>query len=144
MNESILFLTFTAAYEEEDKTKKEKIDTHNRLDSAIYSTEKTLTDNKDKISEEDAKKLQEALDEAKKALETDDLEAMKAAEEKLNAEAHRIASLLYQNTNPAGGQGQPFGEGFPGAENTQGQADSAGSNDNKDEDIVDAEFEEKK
>ncbi len=121
-----------AKYEEEDKANKEKIDVRNRLDAAIYSTEKTITENKDKMSEEDVAPVQSAIDEAKKALESDDTEAMKSAEEKLNEAAQGFAAKLYSQASAAdaasGGAGDAKTE-----ENT-----------NQDDDIVDAEYEEKK
>ncbi|MEE8574264.1 MAG: molecular chaperone DnaK, partial [Thermodesulfobacteriota bacterium] len=69
---------------DEDKKRRESIETKNQLDSLIYSTRKLLTENKEKISEDDAKEMEEALDEGKKAMEGDDVEVMKAALEKIN------------------------------------------------------------
>lgn len=132
-----------AAFEESDKEKKEQIEVKNRLDSLVYSTEKTLKDNEEKIKDTDVSGVTDAVEEAKKALEAGDLEAMKAAEEKLNTEAHKIASVLYQNASEGGPEGQPFGEGFPGGEQQPG-ADEPAPSDKKDDDIVDAEYEEKK
>lgn len=114
-------------YADEDKQKKEVIDQRNQLDSMIYSTEKIIKDDKEKekkLSEEDTKPVEEAIEEAKKHVASEDLEELKTAFEALTKASQAMAEKLYAQ---AGG-GQPGGA--PGAE---------GSQDNPDEDVVDAE-----
>ena len=119
-----------------DKERREKIDVKNQLDSVIYSTEKTIKENKDKLPEDDVKAAEEALEEAKKHLEGE-ADEMKAQLEKVNEIAHKLASAMYAQSQPAGGAGPEAGpEGGP-----QDSGDAGGGEQGKDDDVVDAEFE---
>jgi molecular chaperone DnaK len=119
-----------------DKERREKIDVKNQLDSVIYSTEKTIKENKDKLPEDDVKAAEEALEEAKKHLEGE-ADEMKAQLEKVNEIAHKLASAMYAQSQPAGGAGPEGGpEGGP-----QDPGDAGGGEQGKDDDVVDAEFE---
>ena len=114
---------------EADKERRESIDVKNQLDSVIYSTEKTITENKDKLKEEDIKEAQEVVEEAKKHLEGD-VATMKEQQEKVNQVAHKLAQSMYSQAQEQGGAP----DGADGG--------SEGSSDSKpDEDVVDAEFE---
>ncbi|MEZ4704229.1 MAG: molecular chaperone DnaK [Bdellovibrionota bacterium] len=93
------------AHAEEDKKRREQIDTKNQLDSIIYSTEKTLSENKDKLSEEDTKPLTQALETAKKTLESQDVELMKKEIETINQLAHKMAEKMYKATSADQAQG---------------------------------------
>ncbi len=93
-------------HEDEDKRKKELIDERNKLDSLIYSTEKTLNENKDKLAESDAKELGDAIEEAKKALETKEVEELKAASEKLMQSTHKLSEVLYKEAGSAAAAGE--------------------------------------
>ena len=84
------------SHAEEDKKKKEAVEVHNQLDSLIYTTEKSLKDHGDKIDSSEKGKIQSALDEAKKALEANDMEQMKKASESLQQAAHKLAEVMYQ------------------------------------------------
>ncbi len=92
-------------HEAEDKKIRETIEARNKLDGLILSTEKTISENKDKISEDDAKSLQEAIDQAKKDLKEkeNDSEGLKTAFDSLMSSASKIAEKLYQAPN--GSQG---------------------------------------
>jgi molecular chaperone DnaK len=95
-------------HESEDKKIRETVEARNKLDGLILSTEKTLSEHKDKINADDAKALQEAVEIAKKELKEKehDLASLKNAYETLMAKASKIAEKLY-------GQGQ---QGQPGSE----------------------------
>jgi len=120
------------AHEEEDKKKRDEIERRNKLDTLCYTLEKNVADNKDKISEEDQKAIADAVAEGRKAHESQDDEQIAAAIEKLEKEAHRIASVMYE----AAGAGQGGEAGAPPA------GDDAGSGEDKDDGVIDAEFEE--
>ncbi|MFP6683889.1 MAG: Hsp70 family protein, partial [Polyangiaceae bacterium] len=125
-------------HEDDDKRKRDEIERRNKLDNMCYQLEKTINDNKDKISEDDAKTIREAVAEARAALEEQDDDKVQTATEKLEKEAHRIASLMYEQTTQEG-------NAEAADENADENADS--SDDNKsassDEDgVIDAEFEE--
>ena len=79
----------------EDEKLREKIDLKNQADSTVFQTEKFLTDNEDKISEEQKKEVQLALDPVKKALESEDYEAMKSSLDALNEKMQAAATEMY-------------------------------------------------
>ena len=85
-----------------------------RLDSVIYSTEKTLKDNKDKFKEEDVKAAEEAVEEARKHLDGE-VSVMKEQIEKLNQVAHTLAQTMYSQAQqpPGGGEGGLSSGGRP-------------------------------
>jgi molecular chaperone DnaK len=110
-------------YAEEDKKRKEEIETKNNADSLVYQTEKALKDLDGKISEEEKASAQVVVDELKAAIESNDVNNIKEKTEKLTEEFNKLAQKLYAQTG--GAEGQPE-QGAAGPE----------------DDVVDAEFEE--
>ncbi len=106
-------------FAEEDKKKREVIDTRNNLDGMVMNIEKTVKDNGDKLSEEDKKALTDACEEAKKHLASEDMEELKKATEDLTKVSNEIFSKMYQNMaqeTPQGDQpngDKPNGDGDP-------------------------------
>jgi len=99
-------------YAEEDKKRKEVVDTRNQLDQMVASIEKVLRESGDKVSEEDKTKLNEATTKAKETLKTaSDVETLKAELESLTKVSNEIFTKLYQNANPNGGAGDQTGAG---------------------------------
>ena len=121
-------------HEVEDKRRREEIERRNKLDNLCYTLEKALSENKDKIPEGDASALNSAITEARSAIEKQDDTAVQTALEKLEKEAHRIASVMYEKT---GGQPPPGAPG-DGAEGGGGQQQGGKGK----EGVIDAEFEE--
>jgi molecular chaperone DnaK len=118
----------------DDTRRKQEIEIRNQTDSLVYSTERTLAEHGSKLGEADRKAVDEALAEAKEALKTDDLDRMKRAQETLSKAAHKLAEIMYRETQAQGGQGgQPGGTQAPG-----GDGRTAGP---KEGEVVDAEFE---
>jgi molecular chaperone DnaK len=117
------------AHSSEDRKRKEEIEARNRADSLVYNTEKVLKDNRDKIGEAEAKSVEEAIEETKKAIEEGDVDKIKAATEKLTQASHRVAEVMYQST-----QGQPPP---PGAAGPTPEPEESGTD--KEEDVIDAE-----
>lgn len=115
-------------HEGEDKKRRELIEAKNQADSLVYSTEKSLKDNADKIDAETKGNIETALAEVKKTLEGDDVEAINKAVEALSQASHKLAEAMYAQAQQAG----EAGEAAEGTEQAQGEGD---------EDIVDAEFE---
>jgi molecular chaperone DnaK len=119
------------AHAEEDKKRKELVEAKNGGDSLIYATEKSLKEVGDKVDAETKSKVEEAIEKLRKALETDDVDAIKAATEELTQASHKLAEIMYsqasQQADAAGG-------------------DDAGSGSEKkdDDDVVDADYEEVK
>ncbi len=92
-------------YEAEDKKRKEAVDNKNQLDGLIFTIEKTLRENGDKVSEEDKTKLEDAIKSAKEELASDDADRIKAANEKLSQEAQGVFAKIYQQAAAQNGQG---------------------------------------
>ena len=123
------------AHSEEDKKRRETVEIRNQADSLIYGTEKNLQEHGDKIPEEEKTNIQEAIDGMKKAMEGDDVEAMKAAMQTLTTASHKLAEEMYKKTSADGAAGSTTGDGAgPNGEATNGKGE--------DEKVVDAEFEE--
>mgnify|MGYP002622684173 FL=1 len=81
---------------EDDKKKREEIETRNEADNAVYRSEKMLKDNADKISSESKSKIEGAVNEVKEALKGSDTAAIKSASEKLNAAWQEVSAELYK------------------------------------------------
>lgn len=105
-------------YEEEDKKRKESVDSHNRLDTLIFTTEKAIKDFGDKITEEDKAKLENEIKNAKTELESNDKERIDKASENLSAVSQEIFGKIYANAN--GGQGGDPNQNGDGTEFHQG------------------------
>ncbi|MCH6569799.1 MAG: Hsp70 family protein, partial [Acidobacteria bacterium] len=116
---------------EGDRRKREEIEARNIADNLVYNTEKILTENRDKISDDDAKAVEDAVAETKKAIEGDDLEAINKAIENLTQASHRVAEVMYQSAQE-GGQ-----------ETTRGDSQStseSGDEGQTDDEVIDAEY----
>jgi len=124
---------------EEDKKKRERAEARNQLDSMIYATEKTMNENKDKLTEVDRGPIQAALEKAKKVLEQSDCEAetMKRAAEELTQASHKLAEIMYQQAAHQQAKGTDGGTNRPGGSG----GDGAGK---PDDDVIDAEYEDAK
>ena len=91
------------AHAEEDKKKKEEIEVKNNAESLVYNSEKTLGELGDKISGEEKAKVEAEIENTKKALEGNNIDAIKEATEKLTKVFYEMSEQLYKNTNPNGG-----------------------------------------
>ena len=89
-------------FAQEDKKKKEVVETKNNAESLIYQTEKTLKDLEGKISEEEKSSINAKLEDLKSALATENVEDIKAKNDALTQEFYKISEKLYQNANPQG------------------------------------------
>ena len=81
---------------EEDKKRKELVQTKNEADNLVFALEKMLKDNGDKIAPEDKEKLEKAIEQAKKDFETDDIDALRKAIDTLSKENEGVITKLYQ------------------------------------------------
>ncbi len=116
----------------EDEKRRSEIETRNRADAMIYSTEKTLGEHRDKISADDAGKVEEALEAAKESVKTGDSASIEKAVENLTQASHKLAEAMYQSAGSAAGAS---GGVDPGAAGANGASGSSGG-----DDVVDAEF----
>ncbi len=117
------------ANREADEKRKEEADLRNEAEQTIFATEKALKDLGDKVSSEDKEKAEAEMKDLKEALEKDDLEDIKSKKEKLNETAMAFATKVYEE---AAKQAQA------NENNSEEQ-----TSDKKDDNVVDAEFEEK-
>ena len=97
------------AHASEDKKKKEEIEAKNNAESLVYNSQKTLDELGDKVSAEEKAKVQEEIDSVKKALETNNVETIKEATDKLTKAFYSLSEKLYSQTktaeaNPAEGE----------------------------------------
>ncbi len=119
---------------EEDKRRKELVETRNSADAMVHAAEKSLKDLGDKVDAPTKENVQKEIDNVKKVKDSDDVAAIKAAVEALTQASHKLAELMYQQAakeNPDGG-----GDAGPGAGTKAKKKD--------DDDVVDADFEEVK
>ncbi len=94
-------------HSDEDRRRKEEVEVKNRADAMIYATEKMLKENRDKVAESDAKAIDTAIEEAKKAVEDGDASKITAAVERLTQASHKLAEAMYKQTGPAASQAGP-------------------------------------
>ena len=95
-------------YAEEDKKRKEEVETRNNAESMVYQCEKTLDELKDKIDANDKAEVEAEIQNVKTALQGSDSGAIKSATEALQQKFYKISEKLYQQANPQGAQGQGF------------------------------------
>jgi molecular chaperone DnaK len=120
---------------DDDKKKRELIEARNQADSMAYSVEKNVKEFGDKVDSSEKSKIEDAIARVKKAIEGEDLDEIKQAQEELTHASHKLAEAMYAKSTS-----QQAGGGEQGAAGTQSQS-AAGK---KDDDVVDADFEEVK
>jgi len=117
---------------DEDKKRREEVETRNTADARVYQIEKLLEENRDKVSPEDDRAVRAAVEEVKKALTAGEKEGIEAALKELERASHRLAENLYKTTGAP-----PPGETAPGA----GAPDSGGGQAKPPEgEVIDAEY----
>jgi molecular chaperone DnaK len=126
-----------AAHAEEDRKKREVVDARNQLDGLVYQTERTLGEHGASLDADTRGQVESALADAKKALESNDADAMRRAADTLSRSSHKLAEAMYAKAAQAGG-GQ--GGGQPGGEEPRADGEPPKGKD----DVVEAEFEEVK
>ncbi len=115
------------AHAEEDRKRREMVEERNKLDSLVYATEKTMSELSDKVSADIKGSVNTALEEAKKALEANDGDAMKSAYSNLEKVSHKLSEEAYKKAATQGGE-------------ANGASANGAATDK--EDVVDADFEE--
>ncbi|MEE2830599.1 MAG: molecular chaperone DnaK [Myxococcota bacterium] len=119
-----------ASHEEDDKARREAVEKRNQLDNFVYQTEKLLKENGEQVPEELRSKLEEALEQGRAAVESEDGDQIQEAMESIEKLNHELAQVMYQSA------GANDGGGAAGFE--QAAAADGGGDDN----VIDAEFEE--
>ena len=117
-----------SAHSDEDRKRRDEIEAKNRLDSLIYSTEKSFGENKSKLDAGEISNFESALAEAKKALEAGGTENMTAAAERLQQASHKLAEAMYKTA-----AGSEPGSGAP-------QGGSASGGGSSEDEVIDTEY----
>jgi len=121
-------------HSEEDKKRREIIDAKNKADQMVYSLEKLLRENKDKIPEEEAKRVQSEIENTKKALESDNIEQIKKAMETLSQASHKLTESMYQQATQQQAQQNPESQ-----ETAGNQTQDKKTAEESEEEVIDAE-----
>jgi len=116
----------------DDRKKKDEIEARNRADAMVYNVEKMLKEHRDKISDDDAKNVETAVEDVKKAMAEGGFEALNSATDKLTQASHKLAEAMYKSQS-AGGPNGAAGGPTPEAGPEPGQEKPK-------DDVVDAEF----
>jgi molecular chaperone DnaK len=122
------------SHRSEDQERRRQVEAKNKLDSLVYSTEKTYDEHKEKLGPDEKGQLEQAITAAKKALEGEDAAAMEQAAERLTQASHKLAEIMYRQQQ----QGGP-GAGAPGGGAAGGPGAGAGAGKASDE-VIDAEY----
>jgi molecular chaperone DnaK len=116
------------AHSAEDRRRREEIEVKNQADAMVYNIEKMLREHREKISASDAKQVEEALEETKKAIAAGGTDTIRSAMDKLTSASHKLAEAMYKAAGQPGEQARPGG-----AEQAQQKKDEKDT-------VVDAEF----
>jgi len=127
------------AHSAEDKAQREAIEAKNQLDSMVYNVEKMLRESGDKISGADRGEVENAVADAKKALESNDKAQMDKARENLTKASHKLAEEMYKAAQATPGAGAAPGGGTPSDGAGAGSTGNGGGQ-KKDEGVIDAEY----
>jgi len=120
------------AHAADDRKQRDTIEAKNKADAMVYNVDKTLKEHRSKISDAEAKEIEDALAETKKAIGENDPDRINAATDRLTAASHKLAEAMYKAaSSQPGGQSPPSDGGQTGGDQ--------GKKDGKDN-VVDAEF----
>ncbi len=123
-------------FAEEDKKQREVVDARNQADHLVYSTEQTLKEHGDKVPADELAAAETAVNQTKEAMKGDDADAIKKSMENLMTASQALGKIMYEEAAKqaqAGAAQQTDAEGEP--------VTAAATNDAKDDDVIDAEFE---
>ena len=120
---------------EDDKKKKELVEARNTADALIYQTEKSIKDLGDKVDSSTKSTVESAVSRLKKAMEGDDASEIRKMSEELTQSSHKLAEAMYKQASQSAG-----GTHESGSAGSKGRSEKSA----KEEDVVDADFEEVK
>jgi molecular chaperone DnaK len=109
---------------DEDKQRREEVETRNQAEQLTYQAEKTIADLGDKVSAEDRAEIERQIESLREALKGSDISAVKAGMEALTGTLSRVATAAYQAASPMDGPGQP---GPDGTDGTGGEGGAGGA-----------------
>jgi molecular chaperone DnaK len=136
---------------EEDRKRKELAEARNQADNLVYTTEKSMQELGDKVDQATKDQISEKIAVVKKAIEGDDPEAIKKAQDELMQASHKLAEMMYQQQAGGTGGGDAGGatgggaaSGAAGGAAGAGAAGGGATRSGGDDDVVDADFEDVK
>ena len=132
------------SHAEDDQRRREEAEERNKADSLVYQTDKILAENKDKIPAEEASQIELAIQDARKALQEADIQAVRNAREVLERASHRLAEVMYKQAGATasggdGGDAGDAGQAPPGAAEAGAAEGGPGASDGEG-DVIDAEI----
>ena len=127
--------TEAESHAEEDRRRMEEVEARNRLDGIVYQAEKTIRENRDKLVESDIKAAEQAIDDAKKAMNEGGVARLRSATENVEKTLQKMAEELYRKASAAGGQADAAGAGAP-----SGSPAGGSQGGQKPGDVIDAEY----
>lgn len=125
----------------EDKKVRERAEARNEADSLIYSTEKSLKDYGERISDTDKQKIESAVSELRSALEGDNVDQIKSKIEELKTASHKLAEEVYKNAGAEAQQNEGGEQGANGTEQSSGGNGSEGADSDKSGNVEDVDYE---
>lgn len=125
------------SHADEDKGKRDLVEVKNASEQLIYSTEQLMKDNPEQVPENDKARLNAVIDRLKTARDNDDLDAMKSAQEELQSMSQEIGKKIYEQAAAS----QTAGASDEAAAGNDEPKGNAGSDDNSDENVIDADYE---
>jgi len=123
------------AHSEDDRRRFEEVEARNRLDGMLFHADKTIRENRDKLSEADVREAEQAVEDAKKAMAEGGVARLRSATENLERSMHKVAEQLYKAQSAGAPQAGAAGAGAGGS-----SAGSSGAPDKKPGDVIDAEY----
>src|SRR5467141_2809298 len=126
------------SHSEDDRRRMEEVEARNSLDGILYQAEKMIRENREKIAEAELKKAEEAIEDAKKAVNEGGVPRLRAAKENLECSMHKVAEQLYKAQSAGAAQAGAAGAGAGAGGASAGS--SGGAQDKKPGDVIDAEY----
>ncbi|MFQ5786889.1 MAG: molecular chaperone DnaK [Thermodesulfobacteriota bacterium] len=130
---------------EEDKKRQELVENRNKLDELIYRTEKSFKEFQDKLSDDEKKELEDALEQGKNALKGEDVNEIQSSMERITKASHKLAELMYKQAEASQPQEGPEGPTPESATEAASEGSEPGAEQKKEggDEVIDAEFTEK-
>ncbi len=124
---------------EEDQKRHEQVEKRNKLDELIYRTDKSFKELQENLSEDEKAELEQALEQGRNSLKSEDISEIDAATERITQASHKLAELMYKQ------QAEDVGAEAGGEQSAEESKDEPeDTSDDSDEDVIDAEFTEEK
>jgi len=128
------------SHSEDDRRRMEEVEARNRLDGILYQSEKMIRENREKLPEADVKPAEDAIEDAKKAVNEGGVPRLRSATENLERSLHKLAEVLYKANQATGAEQAAGASAGAGGGPAAGGAPAGGAPGNKPGDVIDAEY----